>query len=241
MDDYLSEAKVADATRAEYRYTKDAYLTPLLGNIRACKLDTDRLKQYRQDRVAGIIAKKRPETAEARAAVTKSANTTVNRDFALLRAAMNHATRRTPPKVLNVPYFPMEREDNARQGFLEHDKYVVLRDSFRDPAVRLLFIVDYSLGCRCGELRKMEWSMVDLDQGVIRLPGRITKNRKPRTVPVFDGDMMDALRAALIHRNEYHSGSPWVFARNGEQIGDFRDEWRNACERAGCQGLMFWW
>src|SRR5262249_8965364 len=123
----------------------------MLKTVRAAKLTTDRLRQYRMDRVAGVMAKKKPQTEDDRERVTKSANRTVNLDFAILRAAMNHATRRTPPKVLRVPYFPMEAEDNARQGFLEHEMYEKLRDAFNDSAVRLLFIVGYNIGCRAGE------------------------------------------------------------------------------------------
>ena len=87
----------------------------------------------------------------------------VNRDFALLHAAMVYARdRRTPPKVLRVPFFPRTSDrDNARQGFLKHDKYVTKRDAFNDPAIRLLFIIGFNLGCRSGDLRQMEWSMVD--------------------------------------------------------------------------------
>src|SRR5262249_54872966 len=80
-------------------------------------------------------------------------------------------------------------------GFLEHEMYEKLRDAFNDSAVRLLFIVGYNIGCRAGELLQFEWAMVDLEEGVIRLPGRITKNKKPRTVPIFAGDYMDSLRA----------------------------------------------
>jgi integrase len=201
-------------------------------------LDTDRLKLYRVQRVAGIVAKKRGHS-KATLEELRAANTTVNRDFALLRAAMKHASRRTPPKVLRVPYFPMEREDNARQGFIEEQHYNRLRDAFTDPGVQLLYIVAYGIGCRSGELRQVEWSMVDFDDGVIRLPGRITKNGKPRTVPIFAGDMMDYLSAAKAQRDEFFPESRWVFSRAGEPIASYRDQWDSACERAGCSGLLF--
>ena len=62
----------------------------------------------------------------------------VNRDFALLHAAMVYARdRRTPPKVLRVPFFPRTSDrDNARQGFLKHDKYVTKRDAFNERRIQ---------------------------------------------------------------------------------------------------------
>lgn len=239
VDDYIDECRVSPDTLKEYRYTAEAHLKPLLKNVKAHKLTTDRLKQYRRERISRIVAKKRPANSDELERVKKSADTTVNRDFALLRAAMNHATRRTPPKVLKVPHFPMVSEDNARQGFLEQGQYEKLRDAFMDSSIRLLFVVGYNIGCRSGELRKIEWSMVDLEAGVIRLPGRITKNGKPRTVPIFEGDYMDLLRAEKQEHDDFYPTSPWVFSRVGKLINDFRVAWENACVKAACPDLLF--
>ena len=133
----------------------------------------------------------------------------------------------------------METEDNARQGFLDNEVYTKLRNGFKDPAVRLLFIVGYNIGCRTGELLQFEWSMVDLAVGVIRLPGRITKNKKPRTVPILAGDYMDSVRSEKAQNDQLYPKSKWVFSRMGDLIRDFRHDWDNACSSAGCPDLIF--
>ena len=72
--------------------------------------------------------------------------------------------------------------------------------------------------------------MVDLNEGVIRLPGRITKNGKPRTVPIFegDGDYMESLKAEKANHDEFYAKSKWVFSRVGQPIRRFDDEWRSS-------------
>jgi integrase len=162
LDDYVAECDVSERVRQEYRLQADNRIKPKLGKVRIVKLTSDRFKEYRKLRVAEIVAKK-AKNSDRIAVVTKAANTTVNREGALIHAALVHGQRRTPRTVLTIPYFPKTSEtDNARQGFLEADNYVELRDGFSDPAVRLLFIVAYNVGCRSGELRQFEWSMVDL-------------------------------------------------------------------------------
>jgi integrase len=46
---------------------------------------------------------------------------------------------------------------------LEHDKYLKLRGGFPE-LYKTLFVCGYHLGCRSGELRKIEWPQVDFDR-----------------------------------------------------------------------------
>ena len=50
-----------------------------------------------------------------------------------------------------LPYFPMVREDNARQGFLTDEQYAKLRDTLPDD-LKPLFVTVYFTGVRLGEL-----------------------------------------------------------------------------------------
>ena len=77
----------------------EANVRPFFGRAAAAALTTDKLKEYRRKRLA-----------EGRAEAT------CNRELSLLRMALYHGRKSTPPKVITVPYFPMVREENVRQG-----------------------------------------------------------------------------------------------------------------------------
>ena len=66
-----------------------------------------------------------------------------------------------------------------------------------------------------------------------------TKNNDARSVPILNGDMRDALLNAKQEHDLNWPRSPWVFARAGERIRDFRWAWEEACKRAGVEGLTF--
>ena len=51
-----------------------------------------------------------------------------------------------------------------------------------------MFVLGYHLGMRKGELLKLHRDWVHLAEGVIYMKGRTTKNKRPKTVPIY-GDM----------------------------------------------------
>ena len=95
----------------------EATIRPFFGHIRASKLTTEKLKQFRKQR-----------TDEGRSISTS------NRELSILRTALNRGRKCTPPKVLTIPYFPMVPETNIRQGFLTDEQYAKLRDAARISA-----------------------------------------------------------------------------------------------------------
>jgi hypothetical protein len=92
----------------------------VIGNRRVTSLTTDILKDYRNKRKAA-------GRSEA----------TSNRELSILRTALNLGRKCTPPKVIVIPYFPMVKETNVRQGFLSDDEYAKLRDALPDAAAYL--------------------------------------------------------------------------------------------------------
>lgn len=78
----------------------------MFADVFASKLTTDGITRY-----AGL----RQEEG--------AANTTINRELAVLRRMLNLGRRSTPPKVREVPYIPMLKEDNVRRGFVEDGKF----------------------------------------------------------------------------------------------------------------------
>jgi integrase len=165
-------------------------------------------------------------------------DSTANRELSILRTAYHNSRKRTPPKVLNVPYFPMIEETTIRKGFLTDEQYAKLRDEL--PAeLRPLFVTGYITGMRRGEITIIQWPQVEFEAGQIVLEKGETKNDDPRSVPILEGDMMNLLLAAKKEWDEQWPDSPWVFNRQGEPIKDFRWSWDEACKRAGVPDLNF--
>jgi integrase len=163
----------------------------------------------------------------------------VNRELARLRTAFEYAMKRTPPKVLRIPSFPMESEtDNVRKVVLKDSEYTALRDAFDDSGVQLLFIVSSHTGIRASELKRILWEQIDWDRKVIVLERGKTKNKDPRSAPIF-GDMLPYLEAEKKRRDEFYPDSALVFTRAGQPIKDFRGEWEKATSKANVPELHF--
>ena len=196
-------------------------IRPFFGKLKAQRLTTDLMDKYREKR-----------KGEGRS------DATANRELSILRTSFHNARKRTPPKVLVVPYFPIVAETNIRKGFLTDEQYDSLRDEL--PAeLKALFVTGYITGLRRGEITAIQWPQVDFEAGLITLDKGETKNDEPRSVPILDGDMRDLLVAAKKERDEKWPQSPWVFSRGGERIIDFRWAWDEACKRAGVPDLNF--
>jgi integrase len=220
LNDLLSHYDAGNAkatTTRIFRWCIEANLKPFFGDLRAAALSTQKLKQYRNKRKAD--------------GVTES---TCNRELSILRIALNLGRKCTPPKVLTIPFFPMVREENARQGFLSDQQYAKLRDALPDY-LKPLFVTAYHTGVRLGELLAWDWDQVDWSQAFITLKASETKSGHSRAVPILDGDMRKWLEWALTESN----GCSSVFHHNGLPIKSFRGTWIKACEAADVPDLKF--
>ena len=90
------------------------------------------------------------------------------------------------------------------------------------------FVVGYHVGCRKGELIRMEWPDVDLKAERITLPVGTTKNKEGRTLPIY-GEMLEWLKMARDIRDSEHPNCNAVFQRNGKAMKNFRKAWEAAC------------
>jgi integrase len=221
LDDWLAyqRTRCGVETVRVWEWTVEAKgsVRAFFGHLKVVALTSDLLREYRRK----VVADGKTET-------------TANRHLAILRMALNHGRKCTPPKVLLVPWFPMNKEDNARQGFLEDDQYPKLRDALPDY-LRQLFVTAYFTGVRVGELLAWRWEQIDLAQGFVTLRAEETKSRHARAVPVLAGDMRKWLELAL----EQSNGCPQVFSREGKPIKDFRGAWKEACKAAEVPDLKF--
>jgi len=191
----------------------NSILLPKLGDIKATKLSSARIKEYIEFRLKTV----KPGT--------------VNRELGLLHRAFQLGYNQDPPLVARVPHFPRLTEDEPRKGFLKPELYQKLL--FELPEVlRLLFVIAYHVGLRKGALLRIKWSQVDLKANTIWMEGR-KSNRKPEpvAVPIY-GDM-----AKFIEMQP--RTSEYLFARGSTPIRDFRESWDLACQRAGIPDLLF--
>jgi integrase len=157
-----------------------------LGTFRIAKLSLANLTpkavaSFRDDRLAKV-----------------QASTTI-RQLAVLRAVLNHARREwgygidNPVEKIRMPPTPAQRgrvlapeEETRLLEVLTPGKLRNERGQFgkatRDVWVKPMLIVALESAMRRGELLALRWRNVDLERRTAYLP--ITKNGKPRTVPL---------------------------------------------------------
>jgi len=126
-----------------------------------------------------------------------------------------------------------EKHNKARLRFLTEEEVPLFLEACSD---RLRPLVETALftGLRRGELFGLTWDMVR--QGKIRLPGWLTKNGEPRTIPI--NERLLPVFAALRQRHQLKS--KYVLCQeNGQKVGDIRTAFQGACRRAGIDDFHF--
>ncbi len=135
------------------------------GMLRAVDITTDRVRAY--------VATRQQDGAS---------NGTINRELAALKRMFTLAVQ--AGRLSTRPHIPMLDEENARQGFVDHESFLALRDALpdylQDPVAFL-----YYAGWRVSEMRGLEWRDVDLAGRVIRLRPELSKNKDGRVLPRY--------------------------------------------------------
>jgi integrase len=164
---------------------------------------------------------------------------TINRELALLSAALNYARRQWEWEVPNPVPGRKLREGEGRVRWLTREQANWLVEAAAaQPRARHLpdFIrLAVNTGCRRNELLGLEWSRVDLRANLLYLEGVHTKNGRRRSIP-----LNQAARQALLNRARFRAThcptSPWVFCtRRGERVAEVKRSFASACRRAGIE------
>ncbi len=116
---------------------------------------------------------------------------------------------------------------NARDRILTISEYQKLREHAA-PHLKGMLTVAFHTGMRRGELFKLKWEHVDREKGFIRLPAKITKERKAKNIPLNDYALkaLERLPRAIHH--------DFVFTYGGKQLENrTRRSFMTACRRAG--------
>lgn len=188
---------------------------------RAVDLTTSHVERFVQERLAA---------GKARA--------TVNREVGALKQALNLA--RKQGRLSRIPYIPMLREDNARQGFFERAEFEAVASHLPHPVADIARFA-YLSGWRKGEIVSLRWDAVDRTAREVRL--WTSKNRRGRVLPC-EGELWELIERRWAAREfEMRDGltalSDYVFHRNGKPASDFRKSWARACKKATVPGKLF--
>lgn len=200
----------------QVRYRIKLHLNPRLGHMKAAQFGTDQINQY--------ISYRKQERAQ---------NSTINRELSIIRRAFSLASQQHPPKVEHIPPISKLPEDNVRTGFIEHEQYERLRNRLRRAVTPL--VIGYHLGLRKGAILGLEWSMIDLKAAELRLPARLSKNKKAQTCPLY-GELLEHLKQ---RRAETPATCKWVCNDDGKPIKSFKGEWEAAVKDCGMPGMIF--
>jgi integrase len=166
----------------------------------------------------------------------------INRRLAALRRAYRLGKDTDPPKVLRVPRMPLQTENNVRTGFFDKTTFDQVLAGL--PSDGLQDFVEWAFwtGMRRGEISKLSWTDFDRETWWLTLPGRITKNGRPKGIPVCT----DEMRAIMLRRLAAHEAYPdcgRIFFRveAGKAIPTrtFDKAWLAACRAARCEGRLF--
>ena len=216
-EDFLTDYRINEKKTLSRAKRCVAFLKKEFGGMRATEITTSKIKKYIEKRLSqGVV------------------NATINRELAALKRMFNLAKRCTPPKVAQVPYIPMLRENNVRKGFIEHEDYLALRMQLPEQ-LKPVFTFAYFTGWRKGEIMNLKWNQVNLREGIVRLEPGETKNNEGRTL-FMEPELWQMMKE--LHRKR-RMDCLYVFHLKGKQILDFRKSWDKARSSIAKPALLF--
>lgn len=148
------------------------------------------VEKFKSDRMQAPVMRttKDKKTGELKKVVVRDRSVAnVNRELSLLRAIFNFAKR--SGWIVRSPFEMGESlisvaDENKRERILSRDEEERLLAACKDQRAHLrpLLICALDTGMRRGEMFKLKWSDVDLDQGLIRVRKTTTKTWESRTI-----------------------------------------------------------
>jgi integrase len=106
----------------------------------------------------------------------------------------------------------------------------------RRPHLSIFIRLALNTGCRAGELLKLEWSRVDMENRGILLEASHTKSRKRRFIPLNDSAIC-AFNRIRVWQDERGLSSDFVFAWERGVIKSFQTSWTSALQRSGIENF----
>lgn len=161
-----------------------------------------------------------------------ASNATINRELSALKRMLRLGYQ--ADCVVRVPFIPMLKEDNVRQGFFDHSEYINLLKAL-PSYIRPIATFGYRTGWRKAEILGLTWGRVDLKERTVALTPDQTKNKEARSLYLDD----ELLRLFKLQHLKKIEGCQYVFHRKGKKISNFRKAWKKACKKVGLEGRLF--
>ena len=197
------------------------------------------LAYFRADRRMSTVTTSDLEKYQSHRLIEQKAErATVNRELAIMRRAFRLAFR--GGALASMPFVPMLKEDNARQGFFERAEFdAILKHlpSELHPPLEFMYVT----GWRKTEVFSLSVAQVDLKARVVRLEVGTTKSGEGRSFYLTD-DLhalltKQAESIAALKKQDIICAS--VFHRpDGKAILNFRGAWKAATKAAGYPGKL---
>lgn len=233
--EYMEAKTLQPGTKHAYDSAWTLHLKDFFGDLDVTRLTTDRLTEYRDKRCREEV--RQGNNAKKPRKQRKVGETSINRELALLRAALRRLSKRRPRVLPAVPYFPMESEKgNVRKGFVREPDLLARLLPELPEHLKTITICNFYAGGREGEWLGLIWPHVDFEHGTVYFPK--TKNHDAREVPIFDEMLEPLLRLKRI-RDAAWPEQQHVFLYAGNRLKSIGRAWDKACVRAGFPGLLF--
>jgi len=154
---------------------------------------------------------------------------TLNRELACLKHMFTKAIEWEKVDYNPVKRVKLLREDNARLRYLTCDEVQRLYENCADHLKPIVLAALYT-GMRQGEILKLKWEDVDLEQKIIFVKN--TKNNEVREIP------LNNLLTSTLKNIKFRS--PYVFCdKDGRPYGSVRKSFENALKKAAIQDFCF--
>jgi integrase len=208
-----------------------------LRSLASPKLWLARLVEHFGNRLIHSITHSEVEAYKLRRLRGCLAIASVNRELAVLRAALNFGKREgwlvKTPFELGAPLIS-KADETKRNRVLTRDEETRLLAACtgRRAHLRALVIAATDTGCRRGELLTLKWTDVNLPGRIISIRAFNTKTATARIVPISE-----RLFAELTRLHSAVSGAP-----DGLVFGitdNMKRSFTSACKEAGIEGLRF--
>jgi integrase len=127
---------------------------------------------------------------------------------------------------------------DPRQRYLKADEVVAFLgalEQLESDLARDFFKLALFTGARRSNVASMEWSELDLSQGLWTIPASKAKGKRAQVVPLSS----HALEIIERRRQKRRQGVPWVLPGRGKRghYSDPKDAWKRVCELSGIEDL----
>lgn len=182
-----------------------------------------------------IIAHLKPvdiEEYQEKRSDQKAAPATIDMEISIAKTLINKALDNEKVSAHALKAFRgikrrLKKGGNARERLLSTEEYLKLLKT-APKHLKPILVVAYNTGMRKGEILGLRWPHIDRAHGFIRLPSEMTKEGKPKAIPMNHHvvQILDSVTRAIHH--------DYVFSFRGKPIAmGLRRSFQGACKDAG--------